>query len=269
MKVEAGVAKIFAPIRTRRTFEEAVAQIADAIRFGDLRIGDRLPSERDLSVTMEISRPTLREAVKVLADVGVIEVVPGAGGGMFVRSDSVPTELIHQRSEMRMSQVSAVLETRRMLEPRVAQLASLNATEADFEAMRQTIDLNRQCDVHDRQRMTQLDLRFHLCIARATRNPIVLRLMRILLDELEIARDMSVTDSTGLEEVIAIHEHTLKAIMSGRPEEVEAAMDEHLNFLERIWEEETGTARIRRIPDFLLPRVERNRVDGQRRAVEK
>src|ERR1700730_1523779 len=175
MKAEAGVTTIFSPIRTRRTFEEAVAQLTDAIRFGDLRIGDRLPSERDLSVTMEISRPTLREAVKVLSDVGVLEVVPGAGGGMFVRSDSVPTELIHQRSEMRINQVSAVLETRRLLEPRVAQLASLNATETDFEAMRRTIELHKVCDVHDRQRMTQLDVRFHLCIARATRNQLVLR----------------------------------------------------------------------------------------------
>jgi DNA-binding FadR family transcriptional regulator len=248
---------MFRPIRTRRTFEEAVAQLADAIRFGDVKVGDRLPSERDLASMMEISRPTLREAIKVLADLGVVEVIPSAGGGMFVRSDRVPLDLVHQRSEMRMSEVAAVLETRRLLEPRVAQLAALNATDDDFEAMRKTIDLHRQCDGRDRQRMTQLDLRFHLCMARSTGNPTVVRLMRVLLGELELARDMSVTGTHGLEEVIAIHEHTLRAIMGGRPESIEEAMDEHLSFLERVWEEETGKARIRRVPDFLLPRLDR------------
>jgi hypothetical protein len=52
---------------------------------------------------------------------------------------------------------------------------------------------------------------------------------------------------------IQIHERTLQAIMSRDPDQIEAAMDEHLTFLERIWEEESGRARLRKIPDFLLP----------------
>ena len=52
---------MFSPVRTRKSFEEAVEQIADAVRAGDLRQGDRLPSERALAAALEISRPTLRE----------------------------------------------------------------------------------------------------------------------------------------------------------------------------------------------------------------
>jgi DNA-binding FadR family transcriptional regulator len=65
---------IFKPVGTRRTFEEAVEQIADSIMVGDLHVGDRLPTERALAAQMQISRPTLREAIRLLADAGVLEV---------------------------------------------------------------------------------------------------------------------------------------------------------------------------------------------------
>lgn len=231
-------------------------QIAEAIRAGDLHAGDRLPSERTLAAQMGISRPTLREAIRVLADSGIVEVKPGPGGGMFVRSDLVPAALIEQRSELRISEISGVLEARRLFEPRVAQLAALYASEDDFDAMRRTIDLQRGCP-DDRERFIQLDHRFHLGMARATQNATVVSLMRSLLRRLEIARDMAIRGPHEPESAIAIHERTLQAIMSGDPEAIEAAMDEHLSFLERIWEKESGRARLRKIPEFLLPRAER------------
>src|SRR3954449_5187615 len=84
----------FEPVSSRRTFEEAVEQIAERIKAGDLHLGDRLPSERELAALMRISRPTLREAVKVLAEAGVLEVRRGQSGGTFVASELVPRELL-------------------------------------------------------------------------------------------------------------------------------------------------------------------------------
>src|SRR3954449_4469078 len=103
---------MFDPVRTRRTFEEAAEQIAEKVRSGELRAGDKLPGERALAAQMEISRPTLREAIKVLADAGLLAVRRGPGGGMFVASDVVPVELVRQRSTMRIGEVAAVLEAR-------------------------------------------------------------------------------------------------------------------------------------------------------------
>ncbi|MBI4501553.1 MAG: FadR family transcriptional regulator [Gemmatimonadetes bacterium] len=249
---------MFTPVRTRSTFEEALRQIADAIRAGDLRAGDRLPSERILAAQMAISRPTLREAIKLLSDAGVLEVKPAPGGGAFVRSELVPSNLLEERSKLRISEVSGVLEARRAFEPRVAQLAGLYGTEADFEAMRRTIALQRQ-HANDRERCLQLDLRFHIWIARATHNSTIVAMMRFLLHQLELAWDMGLRG--GPEETrwaIAIHERTLAGIVSGDPEAIDAAMDEHLSFLERIWEEESGRARLRKPPDFLLPHAQRS-----------
>lgn len=242
---------MFQPVRTRRTFEEAVEQIADAIRAGDLRKGDRLPSERELVSQMGISRPTLREAIRVLAASGVLRVKPGPGGGMFVKSELVPVDLLAERRAVRVEEVAGVLEARRLLEPRVAQLAALYATEADFAAMRETIDLQRR-NLGDRHRSLQLDLRFHLLMARATKNPTIVSLMRTLLRQLEIARDMALHGAHDESlHAVEIHERTLRAIMRGEEREIDEAMDEHMRFLERIWEEESGRRRLRRPPSFL------------------
>lgn len=242
---------MFKPVRTRRTFEEAVEQIADAIRAGDLSKGDRLPSERDLVAEMQISRPTLREATRVLTESGLLTVKPGPGGGMFIRSDVIPAALLAEQRELRVNEVAGVLEARRLFEPRVAQLAALYATDADFDAMAQTIVLQRRA-IGDRNRSLQLDLRFHILLARATRNSTVVRLMWSLLKELEIARDMALHDAhEESEHAIAIHDRTLKAIKRGDEAEIDAAMDEHMSFLERIWEEESGRQRLRRPPSFL------------------
>jgi GntR family transcriptional regulator, transcriptional repressor for pyruvate dehydrogenase complex len=249
---------VFRPVATRRTFEEAVEQIAETIRAGSFRVGDRLPSERDLSAQMEISRPTLREAIKVLSDAGVVSVRPGPRGGMYVLTEAVPHDLVRSRTEMRVSEVSGVLEARRLLEPRVAQLAGLYATPEDFEFMQRTIDLQRNVG-GDLLRFNQLDLRFHMAIARATRNSTIVALMRYLLRQLEIARDMLIRDPYEPEQAIELHERTLAAIKSRDPDRIDEAVDEHLAYLEDVWELETGQARLPRVPDFLLPHSERGR----------
>jgi len=159
-----------------------------------------------------------------------------------------------RESELRLGEVAGVLEARRMFEPRVAQLAGLYGTDDDFDALRQTIELQRESS-HDRPRLLQLDHRFHLMIARATRNTTIVQLMHVLLERLEIARDMTPRAPHDAELEVAIHERTLLAIISGGTERIEDAMDEHLSYLERIWEEETGRVRLRTVPDFLLSRT--------------
>ena len=254
----------FEPVQTRRTFEEAVEQIAEKIKTGDAAPGDRLPSERDLAAQMRISRPTVREAVKVLADAGVLDVRRGQSGGIFVRSELVPRDLLRTQWEIRVSEVSGVLEARRLLEPRVAQLAAVHASDDDFVAMRATIDRQRELAeaedfLAEEDLFLQLDLKFHLVIARATGNSTVVSLMRSLFRRLEIARDMAVHAETIPDWVIGVHERTLEAIRAADFEAIESVMDEHLAQLEQVWERETGRGLVRPLPDFLQPVAARSR----------
>ena len=236
---------MFRPVRTRRTFEEAAEQIADGVRGGTLRVGDRLPGERALAAQMEISRPTLREAIKVLVTAGVLEVRRGVDAGMFVATDVVPADLVRERADLRLSEVASVLEARRLVEPGVARLASRRASEADLEALERSIEAMRHIVAAgygpgDEDRFLQLDVQFHLALARAAGNPTVERLMRMLFRELEIARDMAMHEPLVPEWTIGIHEETLAAVTDGDEERLDEVMDRHIGRLEATWREEAG-----------------------------
>lgn len=247
---------LFRPIQTSRTYEEAIEQIADAIRAGEMRVGDRLPAERTLAQQMGISRPTVREAIKALADVGVLQT--RSGGGTLVRTDVIPRQLLTGRTELKITEVAGVLEARRLLEPRVAQLAALRLDDDDVSRLEEIIALQHR-ESGEPEKFALHELRFHLAIAQATKNSTVVDLMRSLLERLEIARELGIRSVDGMDPAIGIHERTLKSICGGDPDDIDAAMDEHLGYLESIWEEVTGRARLRQIPDFLLPYSERSR----------
>ena len=100
----------------------------------------------------------------------------------------------------------------------------------------------------------QLDLAFHLGIARSTGNSTVVSLMRSLFRRLELARDMAMHAPTIPEWTIDIHERTLDAIRSADFELIDEVMDEHLAQLEQVWEDETGRGMVRPLPDFLAAR---------------
>lgn len=247
----------FTPVGPRRTFEGAVAQIADRIRLGEMTKGERLPSERDLATAMQISRPTVREAVRVLSKAGVLEVRKGASGGIYVASDYVPLDLVRTQSDLRLQEVGGVLEARRLIEPRVAQLAATNARDEDFRLLQQIIEAQaRMVDdgkVLEREdEFLQLDTRFHLRIARASGNDTIVSIMRTLLRQLEIARDLTMHEAPAGPWVVDIHERTLAAIRSGDRDRVETVMDEHLAAMEDAWEKSSGRALVRPAPDFLL-----------------
>jgi DNA-binding FadR family transcriptional regulator len=254
----------FTPVGPRRTFEGAVQQIAERIRLGEVSAGDRLPSERDLAAAMQISRPTLREAVRVLVEAGVLAVRAGSSGGIYVLTDYVPIELVRSRSDLRLDEIAGVLEARRMIEPRVAQLAALNAREEDYAKLQRIIDTQKallaEGDVLDREdRFLQVDTQFHLQVARATGNSTIVSLMRSLLRRLEIARDLALHEPPTAPLAVEIHERTLAAIRSADHERIEKVMDEHLATLEQAWEREMGRSLIRPIPDFMRPVAERAR----------
>ena len=225
--------RAFAPVRERRTFEAVVGQIAEAVRTGELSRGDRLPSERLLAEQMEVSRPTLREALKVLADSGVVEIRPGVTGGTYVVSDAIPPSLVAQ-TEVRVNEVPAVLEARRLFEPSVACRAARVATEADFRALERLLEQQEDA-LDDWARITQLDTRFHLELARATHNPLVVSLMTALSRHLTIARATRMDTRVPLEAAVSANRTLFEAVRSRDDRAVTAAMEDHLRLLEDAW----------------------------------
>ncbi len=189
----------------------------------------------DLTEPLDLSQPTVSHHLKVLVDAGLLEVRRGPGGGMFVATDVVPVEIVRHATELRMSEAAAVLEARRIIEPQVARLAHERATDDELAPLERTIEMMR--DIVDRgyrpedeDRFLQLDVQFHLALARAAGNPTLETLLRIVFRQLEILRDMAMHVPTVPEWIIDVHERTLAAVRSG--DGLDETMDEHLAQLE-------------------------------------
>jgi DNA-binding FadR family transcriptional regulator len=258
--VSSNSTNLFKPIPTRRTFEEAVGQLAEAIASGHVQVGMRLPSERALAEAMRVGRPTIREALQALAGAGVIEIVGrGRASGAYVRTDLIPPDLIaDDTTSLRMSEVAGVLVGRRLLEPRVAQLAAVERRDEDVERLLELVRRQEEA-AGQRSVFLDLDLRFHRMIGRCTHNATVQAMNRTLLHQIEKAYDLALrpTDELVYHRIVEEHKEIVTAVARRDPERAEHAAKAHLRILEHIWEEEGGYALSRRLPDFLseLPRL--------------
>ncbi|MGH3087597.1 MAG: FadR/GntR family transcriptional regulator [Rubrobacteraceae bacterium] len=244
---------LFEPVRTRRAFEDVVGQVVDRIRSGELREGDMLPGEREMAAGMQVSRPTVRLALRELADAGVIEVRQGRSGGARVRSIWIPESLLEVDSpEWRADEIFGVLEARRAIEPRIAQLAALRATQEHFDEMRRSIELETAAsETGDWRKVVQADLLFHRQMWRAAGNPHLEKMMAALSKDLIGALEMAMRTVEDRAWAVEIHERTLAVLMRGDTNETGEVMDEHMSYLEIICEDALGRKRIREVPSFL------------------
>lgn len=230
---------IFSAVETRHPFEAAVTQIAEAIRAGEFMISDRLPSERALAAQMDISRPTLREAVRILVDEGVLEVRKGVTGGIFVKSDVLPERIDSSGWKLRMTEISDLLEMRRIIQVNVALLAGERATEQDVAAMAETLK-QLEASANDRARFMMLDERFQLTLAKASQNQVLFRSVQTILQQLRVARDFALREDriAGSDWALVSLRSIFAAVTSGDPAIIRTEMDGHLSYLETIWREE-------------------------------
>lgn len=128
--------------KANRVFEDIIHQIEDGITSGEFKPGDKLPPERELQKALETSRPTLREALRVLEQKGLIEIRTGAKGGAFIKAAGVDRMsenlalLIHQRKVS----LRHLLEFRLSIEGLVTGLAARNATTEDLKRLTNNLD---------------------------------------------------------------------------------------------------------------------------------
>jgi GntR family transcriptional regulator, transcriptional repressor for pyruvate dehydrogenase complex len=246
---------LFEPVRTRKTFEDVIGQIVDRIRSGHLREGDLLPGERVLANAMDVSRPTIRLAVSMLAEAGVLQVSPGRGGGIRVQSMWIPDGLLAPADEFRANVVFDLLEARRTLEPRLAQMAAARATDEQLDEMQRTIELQESVEA-DRRKLMQADQLFHRIMWQAAGNPPLDRMMNQIFDGLSLAFDRLFRTEADRRLGIDNHADTLTAMRRGDPEEIDRVMDHHLSYLEHICEDAFQLRRVREVPTFLRSAAE-------------
>ncbi|GAA4728219.1 FadR/GntR family transcriptional regulator [Nocardioides endophyticus] len=233
-------------LRPRQQVED---RLRTAILNGDLEDGERLPPEVELARQFQVSRTTIREALRTLTSEGMIVKSPGARGGTFVQklgSDSLGTviqESLNNLLRLGNVEYTSVAMVRQYLEVPSARLAARNSTEEDRNELREIIRKQREATVGDPM-VGQLDVDFHSTIARASGNPVLAAFVRALHRETEPVHYLDLSPEVGRETVIQ-HQNILKAIEAESPDAAEAAVVEHLTYLRGHLFREDGSSRLR------------------------
>jgi GntR family transcriptional repressor for pyruvate dehydrogenase complex len=215
------------PVKRSRIYEHIVEQIRALIREGRWAPGDQIPPERELAERFQVSRTSVREALRALEMQGVID--SRQGGGTFVRTADtealVPplaAAILRGRREL-----AEVLEVRELIEPGIARRAAARATEQHISQLEDLLERQRQCIEQGRPFVDE-DTAFHYTLAKAADNHILLRLHNVILDLLRESRQSYLHVPDRPQMSLRGHEAILRAVRSHDAEAAHAASLEHI-----------------------------------------
>jgi GntR family transcriptional repressor for pyruvate dehydrogenase complex len=219
---------MYKAVRTSRLYEQIVQQIEDSIVKGSLKPGDQLPAERELAQRFGVSRTAVREAVKALREKGLVEAY--SGRGTFITNGT--TQAMRQSIDwmMKVGQQDGLpylVEMRAVVEPEIAALAATRIEEQHITAMREAfkvMDRSRE----DPAAFIEADLDFHLSLAEAVANPLILSLIDSIVGLLREQRMRIFYVEGGPERGQYHHKRILDAIEQRDAEKARAAMRAHL-----------------------------------------
>ncbi|MGH2531210.1 MAG: FadR/GntR family transcriptional regulator [Thermomicrobiales bacterium] len=224
-------ATLVEPVRRSRLSQQIVAQVCQLIRDQRVQPGDRLPPERELAEQLEVSRSSLREALRTLEVAGLIE--SRHGGGTYVRDVvdqgfSLLALVFHATGDS----LGDLWEVRLIFEPEIAARAALRSTPEDLAALNAI--LTRQAEqVASEERTLQIDREFHRALARASRNAVASRVIDLISALLRDERGHFVTSIERRQRVLVAHRRIVDEVQLGRPHEARAAMFDHLQEVEQ------------------------------------
>lgn len=223
----------FYPISGPRAYEEVVDQITFAIRAGAFRPGDRLPLVEALAETMQVSKPTIGEAIKVLGRAGVLVAQRGASGGITVVSDNIPEAFVMRHSlGWREATLKELVEARRPIEMQIVALAAERATEEDHAALRFAIDKLREQGPHGGARRVYCENLFHYSLGRAARSELLAFYQHQILEQLMLVLRDFISRTIDVSVTVHLHSRTLDALIRRDKKALERITDEHLGLLE-------------------------------------
>ncbi len=208
-------------------YEEIVAKIKDMLEKGRLKSGDQLPGERELSEVFQVSRSSVREALRTLETQGFLE--SRQGDGTYIASKPVES-LVSSLASVIFSEKDSqmeLFEMRRLIEPQLAYLAAERATQEEIAMMEQALVLQEEA-VARGETGTDVEKSFHYIMGKATKNKVLLRLTDSMRDLLAESRDKYLQVEGRPEKSISRHRQVLDAIKARDGELAAQVMLEHV-----------------------------------------
>ncbi|HEU5347656.1 MAG TPA: FadR/GntR family transcriptional regulator [Ktedonobacterales bacterium] len=220
---------MYSPIERTRVFEQIVKQIERRILTGELRHGDYLGSERELAEQFGASRTAVREALKTLAQRGLVDMRPGRGTMVIDGTSQAMRHSLHLMMRIGSQHTPTHLtEVREILEPEIAALAAERVTDEHIAALRVAVD-TMEHSLDDASAFIAADNEFHRALARGSGNPLILALVDSIVDLLSDQRKMIFTTLGGPQRGQMHHKRVLNAIVARDPEAARVSMRAHMD----------------------------------------
>ncbi|MGL5433946.1 MAG: FadR/GntR family transcriptional regulator [Lachnospiraceae bacterium] len=217
----------FSNIKNRLLAQQVEEQLMEYILAEPVPIGQKLPNEFKLGELFGVGRSTVREAVKSLVSKGVLEIRRGAG--TYVTSTSNPEDdpLGLSGIEDKVSLALDLVDVRMMLEPGIAEMAALHATDDEIEQLEALCNLV-EMRIRQGEPYIQADIQFHTYIAECSKNKVVEQLVPII--DTAVMMFVNVTHKKLTEETITTHRYIVDAIKERDPIGAKTAMMMHMTF---------------------------------------
>ena len=214
--------------QTETLVDKAVASFLESVASGEYVVGQKLPTQNAMQEIYGVSRNTMREALKKLETMGVVSI--RQGDGTYLNNLEMQSDMnrLYPLLQLNDTDLDELIEARKILETKTAEMAALRATEEDIKRLRELLDNMENCRDNS-ELYTENDSQFHLCIAKAAHNSILYRFVKLIYEMMnaqqgEIAR-MPLLPNISF----AYHMDLAAAIIEKKPEQAADIMLEHID----------------------------------------
>ena len=222
---------LLVPVPMRSAGERIAERLVTAIALGEFESGQRLPTERELATTLEVSRNTVREALHRLQAAGYVTTRRGRGGGTFIQAGGTGSDEMIKRTLARAwDELTEVLDYRRLVEQLIARTAAERRSDADVDAIRRAVDGHANATGRDASRLA--DHALHQAIARATHNSRLVELSARIRREVGMGFDAEPYTPDMRRRALRQHPTLAEAVIVGNPARAARLAARHFSLTE-------------------------------------
>jgi GntR family transcriptional repressor for pyruvate dehydrogenase complex len=214
------------PVDRKPLYEQVGERLREFVDVNNLQPGDRLMTERELAQQLSVGRSSIREAITAMRIQGMVDVRHGDGIYLLRRPEDLITSLATELVETHIDH-PYIWETRQALETQCARLAATRATVGDLRKLKRSLKA-MQLEIADGKPGLDGDRQFHLGVAQASHNPILIRLLTGIRESLDRTSETSLTRSGQPARSLAQHQVIFDAIRAQEPTQAADAMLQHL-----------------------------------------
>ncbi|HEY3350091.1 MAG TPA: FadR/GntR family transcriptional regulator [Thermoanaerobaculia bacterium] len=224
---------------------QIVEHVRRLLEAGQLKPGDRLPTERDLAIQMGVSRPSVRSGLRSLQTMGIVRSLQGSGTFITDGPPQLGDGPLRFLAALHGFTRDEMFEARRLLEAGTAGLSAERATPEQMATMAEEVT-GMFASLDDPQRFLVHDIQFHRAVAAGSQNPVLSTLIDTVAAIVYEGRRLTVEGATDLKESAAFHRRIYTALKARDADGARRAMDEHLTRARRAQAEEKKKPSTRR-----------------------